>query len=346
MQLLIASMQTQYNNSLNIAKTQRRSSLSAPILLHKQSYGLVLYTPLFANRAYDGCVIEVLNIPQWLNHLLADNTEPEIKNIAQFSFSVSIDDRLVYQQQTNNEFVTSLTAKSNTKFFNHHVSITATPSKGFILNNSTMTPTITLISGIVLSALVAFIIYLLEKNIEQTRQLRHSEKKYIRQANYDLLTDLPSRRLVEERIAYIISSSNRNELLVAILFIDLDGFKQVNDTYGHYMGDLLLQEVANRLSNSVRKSDTVARLSGDEFLVVLPDIKSHEAAEMIANKILYRLSQPISLLSKDITIGASIGIAFYPQHGKTSQALIKAADDAMYIIKKSGKNSLQIAPRP
>lgn len=165
------------------------------------------------------------------------------------------------------------------------------------------------------------------------------EEKILHMASHDNLTGLPNRALFKDRLDTARNMAVRNKERLAILFIDLDGFKAVNDTLGHKAGDLLLQEVARRLQASVRQSDTVARVGGDEFIVLLNGIDRAGDAELVAKKILAGLGQPISLAGQAAKVGASIGISVFPDHGDDTEKLISYADGAMYEIKKSGKNA-------
>jgi diguanylate cyclase (GGDEF)-like protein/PAS domain S-box-containing protein len=157
-------------------------------------------------------------------------------------------------------------------------------------------------------------------------------------ANRDALTGLPNVRLFQERFLSTVSISKRKGWKAAIMFIDLDGFKNVNDSFGHEMGDRILQMTADRLLETVRKADTVARIGGDEFLVILTEVNDKAAAANVAGKIVQQLSAPFDLDGNEIRIGASIGIAMYPTHGDNSRDLIRKADNAMYKTKTFGKN--------
>ncbi len=163
------------------------------------------------------------------------------------------------------------------------------------------------------------------------------EAKFRYQATHDALTGLPSRVLFSDRLALALAHARRDQTLVGLLFLDLDQFKHVNDTLGHDVGDLLLKIVAERLKKQVREMDTVARMGGDEFTVVLPGVENSEAAGSVAERILKDLTCPVSLSGKEIRISASIGIALYPLHGTTVQELMKHADVAMYAAKGAGR---------
>lgn len=152
-------------------------------------------------------------------------------------------------------------------------------------------------------------------------------------AQYDQLTGLPNRELLYDRLNVGIAAAHRNREHLAVLYIDLDKFKEVNDTYGHNAGDLLLQEIAKRLRQCVRKSDTAARIGGDEFVVLLQRIPTQEHAARVAEKICTALNHSITIDGHSLNIVSSIGIAHYPEHGATGQQLLKYADKAMYVVK-------------
>lgn len=165
------------------------------------------------------------------------------------------------------------------------------------------------------------------------------EERLKRSAHYDYLTDLPNRILFSDRTKYAISQAERNKTKLAIMYIDLDKFKPVNDTFGHNVGDLLLKAVAKRIQDCLRKSDTAGRIGGDEFLVLLPTIDNEHDTLNVADKIRIALSQPIELPGyPSIHISSSIGIAIYPDHGTDEIQLQKNADNAMYFAKESGRN--------
>jgi diguanylate cyclase (GGDEF)-like protein/PAS domain S-box-containing protein len=161
-------------------------------------------------------------------------------------------------------------------------------------------------------------------------------------AQYDALTHLPNRALFNDRLKQAMSVAQRNKSRLALMFIDLDKFKPVNDTYGHGVGDLLLKEVALRIQDCLRESDTAARIGGDEFVVLLPAIETKQDASKVGAKILYTLNQPFALAGHVLGISGSIGVAVYPEHGKDEKLLVKSADIAMYHAKKNGRNNVKI----
>ncbi|MFC1685116.1 diguanylate cyclase domain-containing protein [Pseudomonadota bacterium] len=177
-------------------------------------------------------------------------------------------------------------------------------------------------------------------------ELKEREEQYKFQANHDFLTNLPNRRLFDDRLSQEIVYAERYKLMVGILLIDLDKFKEVNDTMGHYYGDALLQEVAKRLEECVRKSDTVSRLGGDEFVLLIPRISDIKDIIGIAQKIVDSFRLPMSFLEEEISVTTSVGISIYPEHGGKCEALINNADSAMYLVKHKGGNGYQLFVPP
>jgi len=167
---------------------------------------------------------------------------------------------------------------------------------------------------------------------------KQTEYQVWKQANFDALTQLPNRHLFHQRLGQAISHASTKKTLAALMFIDLDHFKQVNDTLGHDAGDELLIQVAQRLSKSIRKGDTVARMGGDEFTVILPEMNTVEVAKQIAEKILAGLNLSFQLKLGEVHISGSIGIVVYPDDGEDITTLLKKADIAMYKIKEQGRN--------
>jgi diguanylate cyclase (GGDEF)-like protein/PAS domain S-box-containing protein len=170
---------------------------------------------------------------------------------------------------------------------------------------------------------------------------KQNEERLSYQANHDPLTRLPNRTLFQERLSRALTRAARGQFIVALLFIDLDRFKQVNDTLGHLAGDLLLQQAAGRLTGCVRQGDTVARLSGDEFTVIIEDIADPRDAALVAHKILRLITEPFVLNDHAASISCSVGVALYPADAGDSQTLIKLADAAMYRAKRQGRNACQ-----
>jgi diguanylate cyclase (GGDEF)-like protein len=174
----------------------------------------------------------------------------------------------------------------------------------------------------------------------QERKLAEQQIRYL--ANHDALTGLPNRRLLEDRLEQAMEMGRRNNRPVAIQFIDLDRFKPINDRLGHRIGDLLLRAVAARLRGLLRAVDTVSRVGGDEFVLVLPDVQSASAAGEIAQKVLGVLAQPYMVEGHELSVTPSIGISLFPDDGTDAETLLGCADVAMYHAKKVGRANCQL----
>lgn len=167
---------------------------------------------------------------------------------------------------------------------------------------------------------------------------RSSEEELAFQATHDALTGLTNRKAGDEKLRQAIYSAERKDESVLVLFIDLDNFKQINDTLGHLAGDQLLKQTAERLKSGVRKTDIVARIGGDEFLMVIPNLQSHSCAKLIASNLMRTFEKPFFLDQTEFFVSTSIGMAIYPQDGETADDLLAHADTAMYRVKEAGRN--------
>jgi len=177
------------------------------------------------------------------------------------------------------------------------------------------------------------------RDVSETRRL---EERLSALAHRDPLTGLPNRRLFEDRLEIALAQAHRYRHRVALIFIDIDRFKQVNDSFGHAAGDELLKGVAERLGESVREGDTVARLAGDEFTLLLPGIHYAEDLAAISRKLVESLRQPFRMQGRDVHVTASGGISLYPEDGEEGEALLKSADTAMYRAKERGRDNFQL----
>jgi diguanylate cyclase (GGDEF)-like protein/PAS domain S-box-containing protein len=171
---------------------------------------------------------------------------------------------------------------------------------------------------------------------------KRREEEMWQRANFDELTGLPNRALLADRMAQAIARAERSGSQLGVLFIDLDRFKPVNDEYGHQAGDELLKQVATRIGNFLRHEDTVARIGGDEFVALLPAIRDAEAAQAIADKVLASLLAPFKVEGNFVEIGASIGVAIHPLHGRDVEELLENADAAMYRAKEAGRHTVRL----
>lgn len=178
--------------------------------------------------------------------------------------------------------------------------------------------------------------------VRDITERKQAEQKIAHLAHFDYLTDLPNRAYLLNVLNHSIALSMRDKLRMAVLFVDLDGFKQVNDTLGHDAGDLLLQGVSRRLKETIRDADTLARVGGDEFIIVLDNVGSEENATQVAGKLIAAMARPFDLRGHEGRVGASIGIAIFPDDATSAVDLFKYADKAMYLAKQSGKNTSRL----
>lgn len=180
--------------------------------------------------------------------------------------------------------------------------------------------------------------------LEDVTAAREAEAHVRRLAHYDYLTGLPNRSLFQDRLQHELVRAKRDAHRLALMFLDLDGFKAVNDQFGHEVGDYLLKAVAERLTGCIRESDTVARLAGDEFTLLLPDVRFRDDIDYIARKIIAAISKPFHHGKIQVEVGVSIGVAIFPEHAQDPVELLKNADSAMYAAKAGGRNGYKIFP--
>jgi len=181
----------------------------------------------------------------------------------------------------------------------------------------------------------------LTRSIQYSIQRKRSEEDLIYLAHYDHLTGLLNRTIFTDRLGHALTRATREDDVLALMFVDVDGFKVVNDTYGHHVGDLLLKSAAQRMRGCLRKVDTLARLSGDEFTVIAEDIKEATFAPHVAQKVLDCISQPFTLEGNEVSVTASVGVVVFPFDGRDPETLIRAADEAMYRAKDAGGNAFR-----
>jgi diguanylate cyclase (GGDEF)-like protein/PAS domain S-box-containing protein len=175
--------------------------------------------------------------------------------------------------------------------------------------------------------------------ISERKQL---QEQLIYQAYHDSLTGLPNRRLLEQELKAAIEKAEAYTGKLALLFLDCDNFKEINDTYGHDIGDELLAELSQRLVACVRSEDIVARMGGDEFVILLNQVEDQEHIMMVANRIQKSLQQPYLLDNREIEATSSIGISIYPENGTSTKELFRKADQALYHVKNNGRNDYQL----
>jgi diguanylate cyclase (GGDEF)-like protein len=226
-----------------------------------------------------------------------------------------------------------ITANSN-YFVLLNIDVAATGWKSRLFKKALVPAAFTLIFSSIL-------LWFMRKNKE--RDLRYAElynatSELTEIANNDQLTGLPNNRLLEDRMAQALKAAKRSRAIVAVLFLDLDFFKAVNDTHGHHIGDQLLKLVAARLTQLLRLEDTVARVGGDEFVILLPNLPNELQAIATAEKVVSALVNPFQVAGHTLKIGVSVGIALYPEHDSNEKNLLKMADNAMYVAKRQGRN--------
>ncbi len=183
--------------------------------------------------------------------------------------------------------------------------------------------------------------HLLTRSIRYAIERKRADERLAYLAHYDAVTSLPNRALFRDRLTRALARADRNERSVALMFLDLDRFKAINDTLGHDAGDVLLKSVAERLVSGLRRVDTVARLGGDEFAVILEGIRRPEEAATVAQKLLTAMARPFTLDGQEVFVGLSVGIAMYREGGEDAKTLIRNADAAMYRAKEQGRNNFQ-----
>ena len=201
-----------------------------------------------------------------------------------------------------------------------------------------------LVIGLLIITLIAIVILMSNRRLNVEIQKRLKAEENLRfMANHDNLTALPNRSLLDDRLAQATLTHHRDKSKFALLFIDLDGFKAINDQYGHHVGDKLLQRIALLLGKHVRESDTVARFGGDEFVVLLNHIEAKENARQVAENILLGLKKPLLIDDINVSISASIGIAIFPNDADTAASLLKKSDQLMYQAKKVGGHQYKMS---
>ena len=198
------------------------------------------------------------------------------------------------------------------------------------------------VGSVVLLIIVSFAVW--NSRLRKEIKLRKAAERQIRHiATHDELTGLTNRNLMQDRLEQTLSQNERTGKPFAVLFLDLDGFKKINDDFGHSYGDELLVQAAHRMSSLLRRSDTVCRHGGDEFVVILPTANNVGSALAVSRKLVVQLAKPYKVKKKSLDISVSIGVSLYPQHGVTSDDLLRSADKAMYRAKAAGKNDVRLA---
>jgi diguanylate cyclase (GGDEF)-like protein len=198
-------------------------------------------------------------------------------------------------------------------------------------------------SAFFFASLLMMVTYYQRSTDDLVREISQQRDEITRLANFDSLTGLPVSRLANDRLDVACRHAERDGGKVALLFIDLDGFKAVNDAAGHEAGDHCLRVIAGRLNETVRVEDTVSRVGGDEFVVIIARIRDRQDIAQLATKLVAAVGVPIEWHDQTFTLGASIGIALFPNDGDDRETLMRRADQAMYAVKRSGKNTYGFA---
>lgn len=207
--------------------------------------------------------------------------------------------------------------------------------------------TLKIMAGLIAFALAYQIFHetttlLLHQRTEAVKNLKNAQRRLQRAAHYDNITGLPNRRLFNDRLNLVLCRTQRVPQVNALMYLDIDYFKIINDNYGHAIGDIVLKNFAKRLKKSIRAIDTAARLGGDEFIVILDGIKNAEGAMRVSKRIIKEIGQPIVIKNVVINITTSIGITFFRDNSNDIDELIKQADEALYMAKKSGRNTIKV----
>jgi len=198
--------------------------------------------------------------------------------------------------------------------------------------------------GIIVLGFILFVVSKMQSAlVHQFKIINEKNIRIAHLANHDSLTGLATLRLAKERFELALHMASRREQLLALLFLDLDSFKLVNDSHGHDAGDAVLQEVAKRLLNEIRESDTACRIGGDEFLIILSEVSGKAEVENLCQRLIDNVTRPIQCSGNNHVVGVSIGAALYPECGDSLEVLRKRADASMYEVKRAGKNNFSIA---
>lgn len=319
-------------------------------------YGFLMYLPVFrpglptlTEEQRQQALLGFVNTPIRLEKLLLGMLDRQSYpiHLKIYDGNAVSDGALMFDDQTGKNSLptpttdlqasNSLTQVVNMKIFNREWALEfSTPLQHWTHANAIAW--MVLASGSAISLLLAALTYFLTARI---RLIQHSERHYFELANFDSLTGLPNRAMFQDRLERNLLQSEREQLKLALLFLDIDNFKDINDTFGHHVGDDLLKEVAIRLQSCVRKYDTLARLGGDEFTIILYDLQSSESTGKIAQNIIDRMAAPFALPDGLHYVSASIGITLYPSDHHNAAELLKNADQAMYSAKQRGRNQFQ-----
>lgn len=240
-------------------------------------------------------------------------------------------------------FQAALTAKEYMVIAGRSWTLTLSTQEDFEARSGYGAQSVIAAAGVGLSVLLALLTWLMVNGRARALRLAAGMTEELRHmAQHDALTQLPNRALFSDRLKHELNRAKRQGGRFAIIFLDLDHFKPVNDKYGHAVGDQLLRQVADRLKAAVREADTVARIGGDEFVLLMPELSEEESVLGLATKVQEALRAPFYVEGHDLPISCSIGVSVYPQDGDEADALTKSADESMYLAKQSGRNCIWV----
>jgi diguanylate cyclase (GGDEF)-like protein len=337
------------------ARDSGQAALSGKVTLVQEAAnnaqtGFLIYLPFYQRDApvdtveqrrthFVGWVYAPFRINDFMSGLIEENAGNLSLKI--YDGKEIADQALMYQDDQNASddlSDSSMVRFQRLELAGHHWTVVASARSNFEERLDNDKAGLVLRGGIGASVLLTLLAWLL---VDERARAVSAARRALRLALYDMLTDLPNRKLFTDRLLHSLARAKRDKTQLAVMFIDLDKFKPVNDKFGHTVGDLLLKEVARRLQDCVRKSDTVARLGGDEFVVLIPTVQDKHGDTVVAEKILTTLAAPFYIDGHTLHISSSIGIAVYPEDGDDEKALLKNADAAMYHAKKSGRNNMK-----
>ena len=320
--------------------------------------GFIMYLPIYAQgQVHDSMTQRRAQLIGWvyaafhMNEFMASlyGSQPPGLSLAVFDDTDITDAALLYRKGSDTAIrkppkQSAISANEYMVVAGHNWTLSLSTQEAFENRYGRGIETVTAITGVASSLLLALLVWLMINGrdravrlaAEMTEELRHM-------AQHDPLTGLPNRALFNDRLNQALASAQRQNGRFAMVFLDLDHFKPINDNFGHDVGDQALRQVATQLQNSVRAADTVGRIGGDEFVVLLSQLSDSDDILALANKFHQALQHPFVVAGHELSISCSIGVAVYPENGTTALALTKEADDAMYRAKEAGRNCVRLS---
>ncbi|MFO1264306.1 MAG: diguanylate cyclase [Rhodoferax sp.] len=316
--------------------------------------GFIMYLPVYAadkphdsiasrRRALVGWVYAAFHMRDFMASLYG-RAIPDVA-LRLYDDVGEADDTLMYQSTGAESTPADLpTATEYLVVGGHTWTLLLTAQEGFVLHYGRDASTAILVAGCGLGLALTVLVWLMVTG--RARAVRMAERMTDRlrhMAQHDPLTDLPNRALFADRLHLELARAKRHQGRFALVFLDLDHFKPVNDRYGHAVGDQVLTQIARRLLTTIRASDTAGRIGGDEFVVLMPELNTPEAALVLAEKIREAVRHPVEVGGLALSVSCSVGVAVYPEDGLDEISLTKSADDAMYLAKAQGRNGVHMA---